>query len=139
MRWIALGLGTTAAVTALAWGLVTTGHWPLDERVQPAAAFYALNGALGRWLLDHGGETPEGTARGSAGPGGSGASGPAGLTPAELHAVQETLRTDPQFRDRHRFTPVPTVSRLALTDRAGLDQGDRAPVPWKRAKLERAA
>lgn len=58
MRWIAVALGATLAAAGLAWGLVTTGSWPLDDREQPAAAFYALNGALGRWLVDHGEPIP---------------------------------------------------------------------------------
>jgi hypothetical protein len=110
MRWIAVALGTTLATTGLAWALVTTGSWPLDDRKQPASAVYALNGALGQWLLDHGEPiTAENTvdrreAGGAARAGGS-APDPAsgGLTPAELAAAQQALRTDPRFRDRFPF------------------------------------
>ncbi len=110
MKWIAGFLGTILATAGLAWALVTTGTWPLDDRRQPAMAVYALNGALGRWLVDHGESVP---AQGTAGrrePGGAGTPGPTqehgsrgipapapasqGLASAGA-AVQETLRTDP--------------------------------------------
>ncbi|HEU4385552.1 MAG TPA: hypothetical protein VFR85_18855 [Anaeromyxobacteraceae bacterium] len=108
MRWVALGLGAALAASGLAWALVTTGHWPLDDRREPAPAFYAMNGALGQWLLDHGREVPQGAA-GARAPGARGGAA-AGLTPAELEAVERTLRTDPRYRDRHRFTPVPAAT-----------------------------
>jgi len=113
MKWIAGLLGTTLATAGLAWALVTTGKWPLDDRKQPAMAIYTLNSALGQWLVDHGEPIPaEGTAdrREAAAPepfherGSPGIPAPApapqGLTAAELAAVQETLRTDPRFRGR---------------------------------------
>ena len=110
MRWTAVALVTTIAAAAIVWALVTTGHWPLDDRAQPAAAFYALNGALGRWLLDHGGEVPAAPDRAGV-PGAPGSRGdlaaPAGLTPAEVLAAQQALRADSRFRDRYRFTPAP--------------------------------
>ena len=112
MKWVAVGLGTALAATALAWALVTTGHWPLDDRKQPATGLYALNGALGQWLLDHGGDVPlaPGRLASAEASGGSGSGGgPAGgLTPSELAAAQQALRVDPRFRDRHRFTPAPS-------------------------------
>jgi hypothetical protein len=109
MKWAALGLGTAVAATSLAWVLVTTGHWPLDDRKQPATGLYALNGALGQWLLDHGGEAPQGPGWPARPPGdpGSGGAASGGLTPSELAVAQEALRTDPQFRGRYRFTPAP--------------------------------
>lgn len=106
MRWAALGLGIALATSALAWALVTTGHWPLDDRGGAAAAVYALNGALGRWLLDHGGEGPAA----AGGPGQPGAPAPVAFTAAELEEAQRTLRTDPKFRGRYRFTPVPAAT-----------------------------
>ncbi len=67
-------------------------------------AIYALNGALGQWLVDHGESVPaQGTAGGAGtGPaqerGSRGIPAPApasqGIASAEA-AVQETLRTDP--------------------------------------------
>lgn len=111
------------AAAGLGWALVTTGNWPLDDRKQPASAFYALNGALGRWLMDHcasipaegvadrreagarAGQLDERGARGGPAPGPSG-----GLTAAELAAAQQTLRTDPRFRDRVPFRPDRTAS-----------------------------
>ncbi len=126
MRWIAVALGTTLATAGLAWALVTTGNWPLDDRKQPAPAFYALNAALGGWLLDHGEPIPaEGTAgRREAGgasragpldaPGSRGSPAPVpasgGLTVTELAAAQETLRTDPQLRGRFPFRTGPTAA-----------------------------
>ena len=110
MRWIAVALGTMLATGGLAWALVSTGSWPLDDRKQPAPAVYALNGALGQWLLDHGEPiTAEGAAGrrevGGASPSKSPAPDPAsgGLTAAELAAAQQALRTDPRFRDRFPF------------------------------------
>jgi hypothetical protein len=110
MRWIAVALGAMLATTGLAWALVTTGSWPLDDRKQPASAVYALNGALGQWLLDHGEPiTADGAAgrreAGGAARAGSPAPDPAsgGLTAAELAAAQQALRTDPRFRDRFPF------------------------------------
>ena len=110
MRWIAVALGTTLATTGLAWALVTTGSWPLDDRKQPASAVYALNGAVGQWLLEHGEPTlADGAAgrreAGGAARAGSPAPDPAsgGLTAAELAAAQQALRTDPRFRDRFPF------------------------------------
>lgn len=102
MRWILAFLGAALSAVSLFWALVTTGHWPLDDRTQPATAVYALNDALGRWLFDHGGAIPHGG-------GGPVMAAPAaeGLTAAEIEAVQRTLGTDPRFRDRHRFTLVP--------------------------------
>ncbi len=110
MRWMALGLGIALAATALAWALVTTGHWPLDDRTQPATGLYALNGGLGRWLLDHGGEVPPDQGRPTAPAGTTAEAGGGGLTPSELAAVQQALRADPRFRDRHRYTPVPAAA-----------------------------
>lgn len=92
MRWIAVALWATLAAGGLAWGLVTTGHWPLDDRRLPASAFYALNGAMGQWLVDHGEAT--GARSASAG------QVPEGLTAAELAAAREALRSDPRFRGR---------------------------------------
>jgi len=100
MRWIAGALGATLAVTGVAWALVTTGNWPLDDRQQPAAALYALNGALGQWLLEHGETIP---AAGASGRGEAPVPAPSGLTPAELAAAQQALRTDPRFRGRFPF------------------------------------
>ncbi len=114
MRWIAVALGAALAASGLAWGLVTTGHWPLDDREQPAAAVYALNRALGRWLADHGEPLPAECSPADPPPaGGSGGPGapagrprpPPGLTPAEKAAVQEALRSDPRLRDRGFFRP----------------------------------
>ncbi|HET6922667.1 MAG TPA: hypothetical protein VFI16_05925 [Anaeromyxobacteraceae bacterium] len=108
MRWIAVSLGAIPAAGVLAWALVTTGSWPLDDRKQPASAVYALNGALGRWLVDHGEPIQAGADRREAG-GAARAGGPApdpasgGLTAAELAAAQQALRTDPRFRDRFPF------------------------------------
>ncbi|HEY6105597.1 MAG TPA: hypothetical protein VIV59_06425, partial [Anaeromyxobacteraceae bacterium] len=105
----AAALGTLATA-GLAWALVTTGLWPLDDRKQPASALYALNGTLGQWLLDHGEPIPVQGSAGRREVGGAaraGSSAPdlasAGLTAAELAAAQQDLRTDPRFRDRFPF------------------------------------
>ncbi len=110
MRWIAVSLGAMLATGGLAWALVTTGSWPLDDRMQPASAVYALNGALGQWLVEHGEPIPADGAAGRREAGGAArARGPApdpasgGLTAAELAAAQQALRTDPRFRDRFPF------------------------------------
>lgn len=110
MKWIGLALGTTFAAAGLAWALVTTGHWPLDDRKQPATAAYVLNGTLGEWLLDRGEERPV-QARPSAGSRLAGKGPPGGtaepLTEAELAGAQQALRSAPQFQGRFRFTPAP--------------------------------
>lgn len=111
MRWMAIACGAALAATGLAWALVTTGHWPLDDRRQPALALYAANGALGQWLVDHGqplepgGTGALGQAGGAAGDqarrgGPTAAQLPEGLTAAELAAARESLRSDPRFRGR---------------------------------------
>ncbi len=107
MKRISLGLGAAAAAAGLAWALVTTGHWPLDDRRQPATAVYALNGALGQWLFDHGGAVAPGT--GAPPRGAEARASPEGLSAAELESVQRTLRADPRFSGRHRFTPAPKM------------------------------
>ncbi len=119
MRWIAISLGAMLSTGGLAWALVTTGNWPLDDRIQPASAVYALNGALGEWLVDHVEPIPADGAAGRREAGGAATAGPpdergsrggpapdpasGGLTPAELAAAQQALRTDPRFRDRFPF------------------------------------
>jgi hypothetical protein len=111
MRWIAVALEATLAASGLAWVLVTMGRWPLDDRRPPASAFYALNGALGHWLVEHGEATDAGSASASAGReaasdeaarrGGPAAGQvPEGLTAPELAAARESLRSDPRFRGR---------------------------------------
>ena len=115
MRWAAIALGALFAMAALAWALVSTGHWPLDDRKQPAAVLYALNGALGRWLVDHGepGAAAPGIdlrARGGTAGDQPGAPPLGGLTAEEQARVRQTLWTDPRLRSRHPFTPVPTSS-----------------------------
>jgi hypothetical protein len=108
MRWAAIALGGFVALAVLSWALVTTGHWPLDDRKPPARAIYAINEAVGQWLVDHaepgaalgidlraGGRPPPGP--------------PPGLSPSELAAAQEALRTEPKFSGRHRFTQAPAA------------------------------
>jgi hypothetical protein len=116
MKWIAGLLGTMLATAGLAWALVTTGNWPLDDQKQPAMAIYALNGALGQWLVERGEPIPAAGTADRREAGGAATSGPFhergsraspapapapdGLTAAELAAAREVLRTDPRFRGR---------------------------------------
>ena len=45
---------------AALWALVSTDRWPLDDRREPALTVWRLNGAVGRWLAEHG-EAPPAT------------------------------------------------------------------------------
>jgi hypothetical protein len=47
-------LGVVLVATASTWWLVSTGHWPFNEKGLPARGVLALNRAAGLWLVDHG-------------------------------------------------------------------------------------
>lgn len=91
---------TVVAVTFLllllgvggAWFTVSTDRWPWDDRAQPAKAVWALNDSLGRFLYEHGQDTPEEVA----------AARPRreGLTAVEQAEVKKALESDGRLRDR---------------------------------------
>jgi hypothetical protein len=101
---IALALLAAALVVAgSGWALVTTDHWPLSDRAQPATAIYAANRSAANWLLEHGERVNDATmAAAAAAPGA--AYEP--LTADEIAKAEQAMRSDPRVRDRIVLNPM---------------------------------
>ncbi|MBI3182110.1 MAG: hypothetical protein HYZ28_08190 [Myxococcales bacterium] len=88
-------IGVFVLGSAGVFAAVSGDAWPFDDRQFPATAVWALNGAVGAWLVEHGD---------FAAPGNPAGNDPdleqSGLTPKELAEVQRILETDPRFKDR---------------------------------------
>jgi hypothetical protein len=97
-----IGMGFSTAI----WAAVSTDHWPFDDRRQPATAVYEVNGAIGKWLTEHGEVTPNMC---SLPPAASGTAPKRGFTPDELAEVQRALHTDPRYRDRVFMSGLPAA------------------------------
>ncbi len=74
------------------WYTVSTDAWPWDERREPARTVWALNAKLGKFLFDHGQDTPEEIA--AAPP------RPVPLSAAEKAEVAKRLQSDARLKDR---------------------------------------
>jgi hypothetical protein len=88
LTFLLLLLGAGAA-----WYAISTDRWLWDDRSEPARSVWALNDKLGRFLYEHGQDTPEEIA----------AARPRreDLTAQEKTEVKKVLESDPRFKDRN--------------------------------------
>jgi hypothetical protein len=91
LKLILAVLVALALVWSVGWVLVTTDHWPLDDRQLPARFAWAANGAVAHWLLLH--------------------SESAHLTDEELVAARSAIDADPVRRVRQLLLPAQPTRR----------------------------
>ena len=104
------------------WAVVTTDHWPLDDKKLPATAVWKVNRLIGKWLADHAEpavpcfEAPS--------------VGPEPLTAAELAQVKKQIAAMPthdkiKLPKTRNIVPGPVGASVDLSTGAGGGGGGR--------------
>ena len=97
-KYVFVALAAASAIVVSAtWTLVTTDHWPLNDKRAPASTVFAANRQLGRWLINHAEQPPDPSelAKPQAEP----------LTVAELKKAGESMKSDPRLAARLILNP----------------------------------